>query len=154
MSSNVFGGKGSSIDSEQVEAVRRFNRLYEIALQKADEPVHDSRFTRLDLRILRELANWPDGISASWLIERLCVEKAFVSRLFRRLKALRYVEWSPWDIDRRFRNVMFTRLGARVFKGMEERCDDRVRAQLKALTAEERTRLVESMKTIEGMLRL
>ena len=143
-----------SVLPEHVRTVRRFNRLYELAIHQADEVLRRSGFSRLDLRVFRELGSSPYGANALWLRWRLGVEKAFVSRLFRSLRLHGYIEWEPSALDRRVRNVRLTTLGWVVHRSLESRCDEGVRRLLERLCPADRQSLVEAMETIERVLSL
>lgn len=138
---------------DQIRVVRQFNRRYELAIRQVDAALGDSGFSRLDLLVLRELGDCPDGANASWLIWRLGVEKAFVSRLFRSLRLHGYIDWQSVDFDRRIRNVTLTPEGWGVFRSLECRSDEVIRGQLGRLHSSDRQRLVDAMDAIGEILR-
>lgn len=141
----------SSDISQQVAAVRRFNRFYTRGIGVLQERAYRSEFSRTEVRILYELAHG-GSITATDLARDLCLDPGYLSRLLKNFESLGLLQKSPRTEDARQSDLALTPTGRAVYVLLDASSESEVRALLERLVAGSRPRLVAAMATIEGIL--
>lgn len=135
----------------RVQAVRRFNRFYTKQIGVLNEGLVRSPFSLTEARVLYELAN-RDGPTATELGRTLGLDAGYLSRLLRSFEKRRLITRAQSDADGRQSHLRLTREGKAAFARLNAGSADDVRTMLGSLPSPEQHRLVEAMRTIEGLL--
>jgi DNA-binding MarR family transcriptional regulator/GNAT superfamily N-acetyltransferase len=135
----------------RIAAVRRFNRFYTRRIGVLEEGLHHTPFTLTTARVLYELAH-AEGTTASELSRVLSLDAGYVSRILRDLERRGYLERAVSETDGRQVHLRLTAEGRTAFTELDQGSQTEVGAMLGELTARDQTRLLDSMRTIEGLL--
>lgn len=131
---------------EQVEAVRRFNRVITQRVG-ALEDAYLSRERSLGLsRLLWEIG--PDGSEVRLLRSRLGLDSGYLSRQLRLLESQGLVTTDPGDHDARVRTARLTAAGLAQRALLNHASDELAASMLEPLTAAQRERLVAAMAEV------
>ncbi len=141
----------TDVDRDGVAAVRRFNRFYTRQIGLLREGLLDSPFSLTESRVLYELAN-REHPTASDLIKELDLDAGYVSRILRGFKQKGLLESKPAASDARQSLLTLTKRGRSEFTALDARSNQEITGILQPLNATDRERLVEAMRTIEGVL--
>ncbi len=138
--------------SEQVEAVRRFNRAVTQRLG-----VLQDRYLARDrplgqARLLWEIGRADGGVDVRELRTHLDLDSGYLSRLLRALESDGLVTVGSADGDGRVRTARTTPAGAAEYAELEARSQGAARGLLEPLSAVQRERLVEAMTDVERLL--
>jgi DNA-binding MarR family transcriptional regulator/GNAT superfamily N-acetyltransferase len=134
-----------------VDAVRRFNRSWTRRIGVLREGLLHSPYSLAEVRILFEIAN-RDEATASDLTRELGLDPGYVSRILNVLGQQGLVEKIPSETDGRRRLLSLTPEGKEAFALLDGRSREEVAEMLNGLSEENRRRLLEAMRTIEGIL--
>jgi DNA-binding MarR family transcriptional regulator/GNAT superfamily N-acetyltransferase len=134
-----------------VDAVRRFNRSWTRRIGVLREGLLHSPYSLAEVRILFEIAN-RDEATASDLTRELGLDPGYVSRILNGLGQQGLVEKIPSETDGRRRLLSLTPEGKEAFALLDDRSREEVAEMLNGLSEENRRRLLEAMRTIEGIL--
>jgi len=135
----------------RVAAVRRFNRFYTQRIGVLQEGWLKSQFSLAEARVLYELTH-RDRPTASELAKDLGLDAGYLSRILRGFEARGLIVKQTSDSDGRQSLLSITERGRERFAPLETRTNDDVQALLGSLPPGAQTRLIESMRTIEGVL--
>jgi DNA-binding MarR family transcriptional regulator/N-acetylglutamate synthase-like GNAT family acetyltransferase len=135
----------------RVEAVRRFNRLYTRRIGALQRGHLDTPYSLTEARVLYELAHRED-LTLSVLAAELGLDRGYLSRLLRGLERRALVSRRREASDARRQPLRLTAKGARAFAVLEGRTREEVGGMLKALPGDARTRLVDALGAVEGLL--
>ncbi|HEV7648108.1 MAG TPA: helix-turn-helix domain-containing GNAT family N-acetyltransferase [Actinophytocola sp.] len=138
--------------AEQIEQVRRFNRLVTQRVGALDDHFLARDRPLGEARLLWEIGQVGDGVDVRRLRARLDLDSGYVSRLLRALEADGLVTVAPGTADRRVRVARLTAAGRRERAALDERADDAAASLLVPLTADQRGRLVAAMKEVDRLL--
>lgn len=134
-----------------IEAVRRFNRVFTRRIGVLREGLLHSSYSLAEARILFELAHREDS-SASDLARELGLDPGYLSRTLARLEEQGLVARARSERDGRRRVISLTSSGEDAFEMLDSRSREEVAEMLGGLSEEDRRRLLEAMRTIEGTL--
>jgi DNA-binding MarR family transcriptional regulator/N-acetylglutamate synthase-like GNAT family acetyltransferase len=137
--------------ARHVETARRFNRFYTQQIGVLREGLLRSPFSLTEVRVLYEIAH-RDEITAAELSKDLGLDAGYLSRILRDFSRKGLVEKRPSKSDGRQSLLRLTKKGQKEFATLNARQNDEVGAMLNKLSPAERSRLVESMQTIHGLL--
>jgi DNA-binding MarR family transcriptional regulator/N-acetylglutamate synthase-like GNAT family acetyltransferase len=141
---------GTELD-RRVEIVRGFNRFYTGKIGVLNEQYLKGPFSLAQARVLFELADRLN-CTASELGKDLGLDAGYLSRILRGFEQQGYLGSKPSKTDGRKRHVSLTSRGHRAFAKIDADAGAEIGAILEGLPAADQARLVESMKTIEGLL--
>lgn len=132
---------------ERVRSVRDFNRFWSHRVGLLRAGLLATRFSLTEARVIFELAQ-REETEAGELRARLGLDAGYLSRIIARLRdeKIAVTDRSPQDARRQV--VRLTDLGRDVFADLDARSAAQVRSMLADLSAEDRQRLVSSMRTI------
>ena len=140
---------------QRIAAVRAFNRFYTQRIGALREHHLESPFPLTGVRVLYELAHWPetgDAPSASVLAARLALDEGYLSRVLRSFEHRGLVRKKPSAADARRKSLTLTRPGRQLFASLEARSRAEVAAILGKLSTAGQSRVVEAMRSIGGLL--
>jgi DNA-binding MarR family transcriptional regulator/predicted GNAT family acetyltransferase len=109
-----------------------------------------SSYSLTEARVLFELAN-REELSASELVRELGLDPGYMSRTVGGLERQGLVEKVRSETDGRRRILSLTAEGEEAFEVLDSRSREEVSEMLGALSEEEQRRLLEAMRTIEGI---
>lgn len=135
----------------RVDAVRRFNRLFTRQIGVLREGLLHSPYSLTEARIIFELAS-RENLTASDLGSELGLDAGYMSRTLAKLADQELLERTRSDRDGRQRLLGLTLEGQKAFALLDSRSRDEVAELLSGLSESEQQRLLEAMRTIEGIL--
>jgi DNA-binding MarR family transcriptional regulator/GNAT superfamily N-acetyltransferase len=141
--------RGDDLEA-RVEAIRRFNRLFTRWIGVLREGLLHSSYSLTEARVLFELAN-REELSASELVRELGLDPGYMSRTLGGLERQGLVEKVRSETDGRRRILSLTAEGEEAFEVLDSRSREEVSEMLGGLSEEEQRRLLEAMRTIEGI---
>lgn len=131
--------------------VRHFNRFYTRQLGLLDRYVLDSPFTLAEMRVLYELAR-RETTTASAIAADLGLDVGYLSRILTMFERRRFIKRERSSADSRQVIIRLTGLGRQRFLPLDKAARIQIANLIDPLAVDRRHRLVESMRTIEGML--
>jgi DNA-binding MarR family transcriptional regulator/predicted N-acetyltransferase YhbS len=140
-----------TIPQESISAVRQFNRVFTRQIGVLREGLLHSPYSLTEARIIFELAHRSD-LTASDLGNELGLDAGYLSRILNKLEQQDLIEKARSDKDGRQRLINLTTEGRNAFSLLDSRSNDEVSEMLGELSDNDRIRLVEAMRTIEGIL--
>src|SRR5215213_9088326 len=135
----------------RIDAVRRFNRFFTRRIGVLREGLLHSPYSLAEARILFEIAHG-DDLSASDLSRELGLDPGYLSRILARLEQRGLIDKVRSESDARRRILSLTPAGKDAFTLLDNRSREEVAEMLGDLSEGERRRLLEAMRTIEGIL--
>jgi DNA-binding MarR family transcriptional regulator/N-acetylglutamate synthase-like GNAT family acetyltransferase len=145
------GGVAGTRTDRHVAAVRRFSRFWTRRIGALEEGYLESPFSLTEVRVLYELAH-AEETSASQLREELGLNAGYLSRILRGFEERGLLDKKPSQTDGRISLLSLTARGKEAFAPLDARSQGDVGSMLAALSDAEAERLVEAMRTIEGLL--
>lgn len=137
--------------SDQIDAVRRFSRLYTRRIGVLHEGLLGSPFPLTEARIIYELAQAP-ATTAKELAALLELDAGYLSRILKRFAARGLiVRQAALDDGRRY-ELSLTAAGRAAFVEMNAQSKREVGDLLAGLAQRDRRRLVAALETVEGLL--
>ncbi|HEY8490885.1 MAG TPA: helix-turn-helix domain-containing GNAT family N-acetyltransferase [Dehalococcoidia bacterium] len=136
---------------ERVAAVRRFNRFYTQRIGVLPEGYLGSPFSLTEARVLYELAQ-REETTASELAAYLGLDPGYLSRILQRFQRRGLIDRRRSEGDGRRAEVSLTEQGWQAFEPLAARSREQVGEMLSGLSPLEQERLVEAMRTIQGLL--
>ncbi|MDQ3744970.1 MAG: helix-turn-helix domain-containing GNAT family N-acetyltransferase [Acidobacteriota bacterium] len=143
--------EAKSDSAGHVEAVRRFNRFYTRQIGVLRKELLRSPYSLAEVRVLYEIAHL-DEPTAAELGKDLGLDAGYLSRILRGFTRKGLVEKHPSQSDGRRSLLRLTKKGRKEFATLNSRQNREVAAMLSGMHPEHRTRLVESMKVVQGLL--
>src|SRR5437764_1259587 len=134
-----------------VQAVRRFNRFYTRKIGVLQEGLLDSSLSLTEARVLYELAHRTNA-TATDLRAELGLDAGYLSRILRSFQKRGWMQRKTSEEDGRRHLLSLTRSGRAAFEPLDARSNDEVRRLVSAVAPFEATRLLQAMRTIEGVL--
>jgi DNA-binding MarR family transcriptional regulator/GNAT superfamily N-acetyltransferase len=134
----------------RVDAVRRFNRFFTRRIGVLREGLLHSRYSLTEARVLFELANRKE-LTASGLSRELGLDPGYLSRTLGRLERQGLVGKVRSETDGRRRLLSLTPEGEEAFNLLDSRSREEVAEMLGGLSEGKQRRLLEAMRTIEGI---
>jgi DNA-binding MarR family transcriptional regulator/GNAT superfamily N-acetyltransferase len=141
--------------TDQIAAVRAFNRRYTGVIGVLQEGVLDTPYTLTEARLLYELGQARAPQEPTEVLELrhgLDLDPGYLSRILARFEADGLLTRERSAVDARRQTVRLTDQGAAASQALGERSNDEIRALLDGLPDEHRTRLVAAMGTIHEIL--
>jgi DNA-binding MarR family transcriptional regulator/N-acetylglutamate synthase-like GNAT family acetyltransferase len=135
----------------RVADIRRFNRFYTQKLGVLRDGLLGSRFSLTEARLLYELA-CSDCLTAARLGRELGLDRGYLSRILHRFERRGLLRRTRLPADHRQNLLKLTAQGQAAFAPLDARSREAVAGWLHELTADERTRLVAAMGTVEELL--
>jgi len=141
----------SPASSDQVAAIRAFNRFYTRQIGLLAEGLLNSRFSLTEVRVLYELAH-REGLTATDLGRDLGLDAGYISRILKRFEVQGFVDRNPSPTDARQSVLALTAAGQEAFQPLNRASHDQITALLAALSKSQREELVRAMGAIQRLL--
>lgn len=139
-----------SVATEQIAAVRAFNRDYTRRIGVLSRGLHGSSWSLTEARVLYELAHRP-GITAVELGRELGLDRGYLSRMLRDFAERRLLRRTAAATDARRQHLRLTAAGRREFAPLDRRSQEQVRSMLEPLGESERRAVIEAMGVIRAV---
>ncbi len=136
----------------RIDAVRRFNRFFTRRIGVLREGLLHSPYSLTEARVLFEISHRGDLLTASELSRELGLDQGYLSRILSRLERQGLIDKVRSEADGRQRLLSLTPDGKAVFSLLDDRSREEVAEVLGGLSEEDQCRLLEAMRTIEGVL--
>jgi DNA-binding MarR family transcriptional regulator/GNAT superfamily N-acetyltransferase len=137
--------------TDDIAAVRQFNRNYTKWTGLLDEHLVASRFGLTEARVLYELATRRQA-TASGLIADLAIDRGYLSRILKHFAKSGYLTRERSAEDGRQIDLRLSKKGEAAFRPLDEKSSRAVGRLLSGLSKEDRCRLVAAMAGIEELL--
>ncbi len=134
-----------------VSAFRHFSRTYTRVIGTLDEGLLRTEFSLAQARVLYELATRAEP-KAKEIVEALGLDQGYLSRILTRFESSGLIRRKASKQDGRSADVELTRKGRGAFERLNALSDEQARGILRGLRPGDRSRLIQSMKTIERVL--
>lgn len=135
----------------QIDDVRAFNRFYTRQIGLLDEHYSDSPLSLAEARVLYEI-DARGHTTGGELGRALGIDRGYLSRMLRKFGDAELTAMSPSLTDRRSNNIALTADGDIIVERLNQKTEEAVSNLLHPLTAEERSRLIQAMRTIRALL--
>ena len=135
----------------RIDAVRRFNRFFTRRIGVLREGLLHTPYSLTEARILFEMAN-REQATASDFSRDLGLDPGYLSRTLSGLERRGLIEKAPSETDARRRILSLTSEGWEAFAVLDARSREEIAELLDGLREGEQRRLLEAMRTIEGVL--
>ncbi len=136
----------------RVDAVRRFNRFFTRRIGVLREGLLHSPYSLAEARILFEIAHRDLALTASDLSRELGLDPGYLSRMLARLEQQGFVEKVRSETDARRRFLSLTPEGKEAFSSLDARSREEVSEMLEDFPEGDQRRLLEAMRTVQGIL--
>ena len=136
----------------RIDAIRRFNRFFTRRIGVLREGLLHTPYSLTEARVLFEIASCKLALSASYLSRELGLDPGYLSRILADLKRRGLIQTTPSETDARRRILSLTSAGKEAFSLLDKRSREEVAELLGELSEEEQRRLLDSMRSIEGIL--
>jgi DNA-binding MarR family transcriptional regulator/GNAT superfamily N-acetyltransferase len=134
-----------------VAAVRGFNRFYTRQIGVLNEYLLDSQFSLTEMRVLYELAHRNETTAAE-LCKDLALDPGYLSRMVQHFEKEGLLVRVKSESDGRQSVLSLTARGRKTFAPFEKRSTEQVAEILGRLSPGEQKRVLDAMRTIEGLL--
>jgi DNA-binding MarR family transcriptional regulator/N-acetylglutamate synthase-like GNAT family acetyltransferase len=138
------------IPTQQVKAVRGFNRFYTRRIGILD-PYLGSEFSLTEVRVFYELAH-RDQPTAAELGRDLGLDAGYLSRILRRFEARGWLARAPSPADARQSLLRLTEPGHRAFAPLQQKSREEAAQLLAPLAPADRDKLLAAMCTMQRLL--
>jgi DNA-binding MarR family transcriptional regulator/GNAT superfamily N-acetyltransferase len=135
----------------RIDAVRHFNRFFTRRIAVLREGLLHTPFSLTEARVLFEVANREEA-TASDFSRELGLDPGYLSRILAGLERRGLIQKVPSESDGRRRILSLTPDGVEAFALLDARSREEVAELLGDLPEGEQRRLLEAMRTIEGVL--
>lgn len=132
-------------------AIRRFNRFYTKHLGLLHRRLMESSYSLVEARVLYEVAQHKDT-TASAIRAELELDQGYLSRILKRFEEQRLITKEPCPDDARSTRLLLTKQGADEAVMMAEMSGSDIASKLEHLSADDVSKMVQAMQTIESML--
>jgi DNA-binding MarR family transcriptional regulator/GNAT superfamily N-acetyltransferase len=143
--------EGSGPDSQQIGAVREFNRFYTRQLGLLNRDFLTSEWTLTEVRVLYEIATRA-GVTAREMANDLQLDEAYLSRILAKFRRRRLIKRSTSALDARQQLIELTPTGRAAFSPLDRSATRQIEQMLAPLTAADRASLVDSMVRLKELL--
>lgn len=145
------GPSGPGVDSDDIRAVRAFNRFYTNVIGLLREGLLETELSLTEARVLFELGQ-SDATEAGALRQSLDLDAGYLSRILARFQSEGLVTRERSKVDARRQTLRLTGKGRRAFRTIDRRSASQIARLLEARSQEDKRRLLGAMSTIRGLL--
>jgi DNA-binding MarR family transcriptional regulator len=136
---------------KEIDEIRNFNRFYTDVLGLLDEHILNSDYSLPEGRVLLELSK-NKSLTANQIVNALKIDKSYLSRILRNFEHKGLIEKVRCTKDGRAIYLSLTQFGAEEFKKLNTKSNEQISGILSALSAEERSQLLNNMREIKAIL--
>jgi DNA-binding MarR family transcriptional regulator/GNAT superfamily N-acetyltransferase len=136
---------------EEIADIRAFNRFYTSQIGLLEERFNDSPLSLAEARVLYEI-DARGHTTAGELARALRIDRGYLSRMLRKFADAELTAVTPNLEDRRSNNLVLTNDGDIIVERLSEKSNDAVTELIHGLDADQRSRLVDAMRTIRTLL--
>ena len=136
---------------KEIDEIRNFNRFYTEVLGLLDEHILNSDYSLPEGRVLLELSK-NKSLTANQIVNALKIDKSYLSRILRNFEHKGLIEKVRCTKDGRAIYLSLTPFGAEEFKKLNTKSNEQISGILSALSAEERSQLLNNMREIKAIL--
>ncbi|MFX0038053.1 MAG: GNAT family N-acetyltransferase [Promethearchaeota archaeon] len=140
------------INLKRIGKIRSFNRFYTNLLGLLDKTLLKSEFSLTEVRIMFEL-NRLSTTTASELVKLLNLDPAYLSRILTSFEEKQLIQKKQSSKDLRKQLLSLTSNGRKVISKLQDKASEQIKALLTNISDEEQDQLVNSMRTIERILK-
>jgi DNA-binding MarR family transcriptional regulator/GNAT superfamily N-acetyltransferase len=133
-----------------VEKIRKFNRFYANVLGKIDQEIYNQPFPLTEARIITEI-NYNHGCSASEIIEKLGIDRGYLSRIIQRFEEDRIITKIQSHEDKRQYSLYLTEYGKEIYNSLVDDANRGVENMIQNLSNTNLSDLINSMESIESI---
>jgi DNA-binding MarR family transcriptional regulator/N-acetylglutamate synthase-like GNAT family acetyltransferase len=137
--------------SQQIEAVRQFNRFYTRRIGVLRDGLLDSPFSLTEVRVLHDLSQ-RDQLTAGEIGSDLGLDRGYLSRILQRFEQRGLIRKTRSQTDARQSLLELTPKGRKVFAPLDTRAQEEVQTMLTTLSVGQRRSLIDAMRNIEQLL--
>jgi DNA-binding MarR family transcriptional regulator/GNAT superfamily N-acetyltransferase len=141
----------SLVASNDIAIFRRFNRMYTRFIGTLNEGLLNSPYNLAEVRVLYELAT-RIAPKATEITEELGMDAGYLSRLLGKLERDGLLKRKASRQDGRFADLTLTARGRSEFRKLNALSDEQAKIVLNDLSPSAGMQLIDSMRTIEGIL--
>ena len=151
--STALGQMAAMINTfdENASTFRQFNRFFTQKIGVLDEDYLGSRFSLSKVRVLYELAHRRKA-TATEIGKELGLDAGYLSRIISNFAEEGLIDSKPSKTDGRQAILQLTKQGLKTFATLNARAEEKAATMLNPLTANERERLFDAMRTVESVL--
>ena len=135
----------------RIDAVRRFNRFFTRRIGVLREGLLNTPYSLAEARVLFEISHRYEP-TASDLSRALGLDPGYLSRILARMEQRGLIDKVRSETDGRRRLLTLTQEGREAFSLLDNRSREEVAEMLGGFSAGDQRRLLEAMRTIEGVL--
>jgi DNA-binding MarR family transcriptional regulator/GNAT superfamily N-acetyltransferase len=143
--------KDRRLDSQQIGAVREFNRFYTRQLGLLNKDFLNSEWTLAEVRVLYEIST-REGVTARQIANELQLDEAYLSRILSKFQRRRLIKRNTSALDARQHLIGLTPTGHSAYRPLGRSATEQIAQMLAPLVAADRAALVESMARIRRLL--
>jgi DNA-binding MarR family transcriptional regulator/GNAT superfamily N-acetyltransferase len=134
-----------------IRDVRAFNRFYTDVIGLLDQHLLDSPYSLAEARIIYEVRHNP-GIQASQIMERMPIDKSYLSRLLKKLEKDGVIKRKKSEEDARVVVISLTAKGKKEFDFLNRSSDEQIATLIQPFSSIQKENLVADMSSIKHML--
>ncbi len=143
--------RAAVVAERNIVAMRRFSRFYTRQIGLLRQSFLQSPFSLTEGRVLYELAARKNP-TASEIGEELGLDAGYLSRILKNFAAKGLITRSQSHDDGRQSHLALTAKGRKAYAPLDRRSEDGVRELLAPLKGPDQKRVVDAMRTIEGLI--
>lgn len=136
---------------QDIQDIREFNRFYTNIIGLLDQHLLSSEFTLPEARVLYELYHL-QPCTASALMNQLTIDKGYLSRILAQFTKRGLLQKKASKEDGRSTLLSLTASGNQKFEKINLASIQQVRNMVRPLTADDKARLLQNMKSIRDIL--
>jgi DNA-binding MarR family transcriptional regulator/GNAT superfamily N-acetyltransferase len=136
---------------DDIAVFRRFNRMYTRFIGTLNEGLLNSPYSLAEARVLYELAT-RDAPMAREIAEELGMDAGYLSRLLGKFERDGLLKRKASEQDGRYDELTLTGRGRSAFKKLNALSEEQGQTVLEGLSPSARMQLIDSMRTVEGVL--
>jgi DNA-binding MarR family transcriptional regulator/GNAT superfamily N-acetyltransferase len=141
----------SRSESQQIGAVRSFNRFYTRQLGLLSKGFLSSEWTLTEVRVLYEIATRA-AVTARQIAIDLQLDEAYLSRILAKFQRRRLIKRNTSPLDARQQLIGLTPSGRAAFRPLDRSATQQIAQMLAPLAAADRAALVDSMRRLQELL--
>jgi len=136
---------------KETEHIRSFNRFYTAYLGLLNEHILNGPYSLAEARILFEIG-LRQPVSLQELGVLLGLDKGYLSKIIKMFSNDGIVTRKPSKDDSRIYHISLSAQGSKLLNELQGRSDSQIEEFLQKLSPDERSMLVNSMRTVENLL--